>query len=200
MRSGLCPADDQDSVVNVADPGVDEEPANPTLARFQGSWLTLGGGMGLVEGTEVLWNSGETASLVSPEPNIVIFFEGDECNTGTLLEKRDDLLERRRQVVPSKSRSSGRIGAGDSLDGPSYHEEWPLSTSGFGERRDLTRSEVLQHRVRNSSRCEMCYDLHKQVALSSLISKVVPVLSAHAERSECGRNKIGNFGQEKFRH
>ena len=32
--------DDQDSVANFKDPGVEDEPANPTLTRFQGSWLT----------------------------------------------------------------------------------------------------------------------------------------------------------------
>ena len=97
--------------LGVTDPGVEEEPASPTRARFQGSWLTHGGGMGRVEGAKVLWTSGETSSLVSPEPNIVIYLEGDERNPG---------LDRWRQVVPSKSRSSGRIGAGDRVDGPSY--------------------------------------------------------------------------------
>ena len=77
-------ADDEDSVVNVSDPGVEEESANPTLARLQGSWLTHSGGLGRVEGAEVLWYSGETASLVSPDPNVVIYSEGDARFTGTL--------------------------------------------------------------------------------------------------------------------
>ena len=77
-------ADDEDSVVNVSDPGVEEESANPTLARFQGSWLTHTGGWGRVEGAEVLRYSGETALLVSPEPNIAKNLEGDERYTGTL--------------------------------------------------------------------------------------------------------------------
>ena len=66
------------------DPGVEEEPANPTLRRLQGRWLTNGGGMGLVEGTKVLWNSSETASRVSSEPKIAIFLEGDARYTGAL--------------------------------------------------------------------------------------------------------------------
>ena len=36
-----------------------------------------------------------------------------------------------------------------SLREEGHHEERSVSTSGFGERRDLTRSEVLQYRMEN---------------------------------------------------
>ena len=46
-------ADDEDSVVNVSDPSVEEEPTNTTFARLQGSWLTHTGGLGRLDGAEV---------------------------------------------------------------------------------------------------------------------------------------------------
>ena len=84
-----------------------------------------------------------------------------------------------------------------------------MAPCGFGEECDLTRSEVLQNRVRDCSSCDVCDNLHEQVSVSSLLSKVMPMLSADAEgtrftesrlSSECLWNQLGNLRQEDVRH
>ena len=56
-----------------------------------------------------------------------------------------------------------------------------MSTSGFGERHDLTRSEVLQHRTGKCGCCCVSDNLHERVTISSLLSKLIPVFSSRAE-------------------
>ena len=60
---------------------------------------------------------------------------------------------------------------------------WLVSSCGFGEWRDLARSEILQDWVWDCSSCDVCNNLHEQVAVSSLLTKIVPMLSTHAKWS-----------------
>ena len=56
-----------------------------------------------------------------------------------------------------------------------------MSLCGVGQGCDLSRSEVLQNCARDSWCCDVGNNVHKQVAVSSLLSKVIPMSSTHAE-------------------
>ena len=70
---------------------------------------------------------------------------------------------------------------------------------------DLARSEVLQNSMRDSGSCDAGNNLYQQVTVSSLFSKVAPMLRARAEGSwfteswhafESGRNQLCNLDKK----
>ena len=63
--------------------------------------------------------------------------------------------------------------------------------------------------MRNRGCCYVSDNLHEHVDLSSLLTKLVPVFSSHAEWvgfaeswhfTMCGGNKLGDSRQEEVRH
>ena len=58
-----------------------------------------------------------------------------------------------------------------------------MSFRRLGEWRDLARTQVLQHSIWDGGRGDVSNDPGKQITVSGLGAKVVPVLSAHAQGS-----------------
>ena len=89
-----------------------------------------------------------------------------------------------------------------------HHEEWSVAACGFGKRCDLASSEVLQNCVRDSGSSDVRDNLHEEATVSSLLSEVIPMFSAHADgtrfaesqhSSKCAWNELGNLGKEEVR-